>query len=118
MSKSLLVSAIATIMPVAHADIMDSYFQSDEHPMLVVRNKLTDFHHVLYMNNGKVESFDVGDDDDFTALAVAAHTSAPNRTYSVNDALSGWDAIVKEGNEASAKYVMSEIEKQQSCQAG
>lgn len=110
MSKSLLVAAIATIMPVAQADVMDSYFQSDVHPMLVVRNKLTNFYHVLYLQDGEVKNFNVGSSEDFAKLSIAAHASAPNKVYSINDALAQWDDIIKEGSEAAAKYVMGEIE--------
>ena len=110
MSRAILMAAVASIMPVEHADIMDSYFISDEHPMLVVRNKLTDFHHVLYTQDGEVKNFNVGSDEDFTVLAVAAHCSAPHRVYDIDAALGQWDQIVKEGSEASARYVMSEIE--------
>ena len=117
MSNSLLVAAIASIMPVQYADIMDSYFRSEKHPMLVVRNKITDFHHVLYLQDGEVKNFNVGSDADFTCLAVAAHCSAPHRVYDIDAALSQWDKIVKEGSEASAKYVMSEIDAYNAQQA-
>ena len=110
MSKSILVAAVATIMPAAQAEIMNGYFNSDVHPMLVVRNKLTDFHHILYLQDNEVKSFNVGGAQDFTALAQSAYAAIPNKTYDTDYALKNWASIIKESDDALCAYLLSVIE--------
>ena len=109
MSKSLLVAAISSIVPVQHAQRLDSSFPSVDYPILAVRNTLTDFYHILYMQDGEVKNYNVGNEDDFSRLAIAANSSAPNQSHSVDYALNNWDTIVKEGQDCASRYVLAEI---------
>ena len=110
MSKALLVAAIASIVPVEHALRLDSSFPSVDYPILAVRNTLTDFYHILYMQDGEVKNYNVGNDQDFKKLAIAANSSAPNESHSVDYVMNNWDAIIKEGCDCASRYVLAEIE--------
>lgn len=113
MSKSLLIAAVASIMPIEHAEALKTYFGFEKNHLLVVRNALTDFYHILYMgDDNQVLCYNVGDDSEFTALAVAAHCHEPDgevKVYQVDDALNNWTAIMDRNNRISAQYVMSVI---------
>jgi hypothetical protein len=118
MSKSLLIAAVASILPAAHAETLPTYFACEETHLLVVRNTLTDFYHILYMgDDDQVLCYNVGGNSDFHALAVAAHTHEPDgemKVYQVDDAIKNWDAIMSRNNRISAQYVMSVIKENQS----
>lgn len=109
MSHSILHAAVTTVMPAEHADVMPNYFFSDRLPLLVVRNKITDFHHILYINkDGDAQVHNVGNNADFSDLAIAAHAHN-SIVHNVKDVLGNWDAVMKQLNHQSAEYVMEYI---------